>query len=192
MTTMLPPSLAAGVAREVDISEDMWKKILKLYLITYRGADADTELRAELQNYKVLPRYNASVDRGRFVRYLPKGIVDASLRAGGWVESCNGKCVHLRYGERKWRISRADNFVFVRDEDAPDDVFATKPASKKNMRRLLAEEALRKDNELRQRKRMHFVATADDDSGDDEQEPDAAAARVKLKARIRDDDSFAT
>lgn len=148
----------------LTINEDMWKRILGLYLITYRGPNADRDLKLQLSNYKVLRRNNATVEKGRFVRYLPKGIVDSDLRPGGWVVNCNNKCVLLRRGDRQWRVSRGDNFIFVRDADSFDE--GVKPSNKKAMIRLMAEEALRRDDEVtenRTRLRGNFVGGTDDE-----------------------------
>ncbi len=130
----------------VDITDDLWQRILRLYLRTYRGPNAESDLKRELVGYKVLIR-DATVDPGRYVRYLPRGIVDSELRRGGWVVKCNTKSIHLQDGRRQWRVSRLDNYIFVRD--AADDQTGLIRNNKPSLLRLLAEEAIRKDDTVR-------------------------------------------
>jgi hypothetical protein len=138
----LPPQHQQVIINDccVPITDELWERILRLYLRTYRGPTADADLKRELVDYSVLKRDpNAKVDAGRYVRYLSRGIVESELRRGGYVVKCTSKSVHLQDGRRHWRVSRTDNFIFVRNEDAP--IF------RKTMIRLLAEEAIRKDND---------------------------------------------
>ena len=133
------PLITEGVT---PITEEHWKIILKLYLRTYRGPNAVEDLKSQLQDYQVL-RKSGHVGRGRYVRYLQRGLVDVDLKRGGWVVKCNSTSIHLQDGRRQWRVLRRDNFVFVRNVDAK-----TGGASyyRKGIIRMLAEEALWQDN----------------------------------------------
>jgi len=140
----LPPSVTTDSC--VPITDELWDRILRLYLRTYRGPSADVDLKRELADYSALKRDpNAKIEPGRYVRYLSRGIVESELRRGGYVVKCTSKSVHLQDGRRQWRVSRNDNFIFVRNEDAP--------MYRKTMIRLLAEEAIRKDND---KKQLHY------------------------------------
>lgn len=138
------PNVTEGV---VPISDEHWEVILKLYLRTYRGPHAEEELKEQLADYGVL-RTVGSVARGRYVRYLPRGLVDVNLKRGGWVIKCSGKSVTLQDRRRQWRVLRKDNFIFVRDEDSEGAV-APSTSHRKKLVRLLAEEALYQDTKLR-------------------------------------------
>jgi hypothetical protein len=137
----LPPVIVEESC--VNITDDLWERILHLYLRTYRGPNADVELKNELADYKVLKKDpNAKIEPGRYIRYMSRGIIDSELRRGGYVVKCSSKSVHLQDGRRHWRVSRIENYIFVRNEDAP--------IYRKTMIRLLAEEAIRRDNEKKQ------------------------------------------
>ena len=120
----------------IPITEAHWSMILKLYLRTYRGPNAEADLRHQLKNYQVL-RKSGKVANDRFVRYLARGFIDCHLKKGGWVTGCNASTIHLRDGKREWGVSRFDNYIFVRDENAVGE-----PQQRKSILRLLAEEAL--------------------------------------------------
>ena len=131
-----------------DITEDIWDRILKLYLRTYRGPNAANELKRELVEYKVLIK-NAIVAPGRYVRYMHRGIIDTDLRRGGWVVKCNTKSIYLRDGRRTWIVSRLDNYIFVRNEENGISATQGVAPNRKSTLRLLAEEAIYKDDRYR-------------------------------------------
>lgn len=123
----------------VDLTDELWDRVLGLYLKVYRGPNAAQELQDKLKGYQVLTRQGI-LSPGRYVRYLPRGIL-GELRRGGWVQKCNSKTIRLRdaSGRRIWRVSRAENYVFVLKEDQNIQRFH------KSRIRMLAEEALRAD-----------------------------------------------
>jgi hypothetical protein len=137
------PYLTEGV---VPITQAHWDVILKLYLRTYRGPNAVQDLKMQLEDYKVL-RQSGHVGKGRYVRYLPRGLVDVDLKRGGWVVKCNSTSVHLQDGRRQWRVLRREHFIFVRDEHATEPV---NRHHRKNLLRLLAEETLYQDNKYKE------------------------------------------
>lgn len=159
----------------VDITDEIWERILRLYLRTYRGPHADTELKKELEGYQVLIK-DAIIAPGQYVRYMPRGIVDSELRRGGWVVKCNTKSIHLQDGRRAWRVSRLDNYIFVRNDDT-----APLRGDKKTMVRILAEEALRKDDRMRSASVVRQVQRVPQRT-DDEDHIDEEAPRVKYVA----------
>ena len=61
------------------ITKEIWDKILRHYLITYRGPNDEANIRRELDGFFVLTR-TGRVAPGRFVRYMRKGILDNDLR----------------------------------------------------------------------------------------------------------------
>jgi len=144
----------------VPITEEHWKHILLNYMRTYRGPNADSKLKHELRDYMVLSR-NGHVMPGHYIRYLSRGIVDVELRRGGIVAKCNSKTIYIqRTGMQKQiRVSREDNFIFVRLISAAttatppltaEPPLQSKPPRTKNMViRMLAEEALRRDDEIK-------------------------------------------
>jgi len=134
------PNVSDGL---VPISDAHWKIILKLYLRTYRGPHAVEDLKAQLEGYQVL-RQSGHVGKGRYVRYLPRGLVDVDLKRGGWVVKCNSTSLHLQDGRRQWRVLRRDNFIFVREQD--ESIVPVNRYHRKGIIRLLAEEALYQDN----------------------------------------------
>ena len=136
------PTITEGL---VPISEAHWNVILKLYLRTYRGPNAVADLKSQLQDYQVL-RKTGHVGKGRYVRYLPRGLVDVDLKRGGWVVKCNTSSVHLQDGRRQWRVLRRDNFIFIRSEDGAQH---NARYQRKGILRLLAEEALSQDTRHR-------------------------------------------
>lgn len=143
----LPPILShSGGASSfepatVDITDELWDRILRLYLLTYRGPTADAELKQELQNYQVLRR-DAKLQPGCYVRYMARGIAGNELRRGGYVVKCTSKTVHLQNGRRQWQVSRYSNYIFVhKGGDA-----LGKPSHRKSVLRMMAEEAIRKDD----------------------------------------------
>lgn len=156
------PTVTTGV---VPISDAHWEVILKLYLRTYRGPNATEDLKYQLEEYQVL-RSVGSVARGRYVRYLPKGLVDVNLKRGGWVVKCNSKSIHLQDGRRQWRVLRRDNFIFVRNEDASDASSARN--HRKSLLRLIAEETLYQDDRHRE----------------EEEEPDLPPPPPRFKANF--------
>lgn len=169
MQTLPPPHPQVTNDCCVPITEELWDRILRLYLRTYRGPTADADLKRELADYSALKRDpNAKVEPGRYVRYLSRGIVESELRRGGYVVKCTSKSVHLQDGRRHWRVSRTDNFIFVRNEDAP--IF------RKTMIRLLAEEAIRKDNDNNKKLPKPTIA--------EPPPPPSEPPRTKLKANF--------
>ena len=152
-TTKVKPDPFDTVAC-VPMTQEHWKLILKMYLRTYRGPHADQLLRKELEGYQVLRRCG-QIGKGRYIRYMSRGIIDVHLRRGGWVVKCNTKTILVKDGRRQWRVNRMDNFVFVRDQDAD----GPQPRGRhKRLTRLLAEEALHQDNLLRQEQRVKIKA----------------------------------
>jgi hypothetical protein len=120
----------------VPMTEAVWNQILKYYLITYRGPNDEEHIRQELKGYHVLTR-TGRVNVGRYVRYLRRGLIDNDLRRGGYVVKCNSKTLTLENGTRRWKISRAENYIFVGE------------AIRKTETRLLAEALLKADDEYR-------------------------------------------
>lgn len=126
----------------IPLSDGAWNQILRTFRMVYRPADAEERLREELEGYHVLTK-TGKVAVGSFVRYMRKGIIDVGLRRGGYVDKCNSKTIQLQDGHRRWRVSRADNFIFVR-------VSRQAPIGPKRPARILVEELLRADDQLRQ------------------------------------------
>lgn len=122
----------------IPMTETVWQQILKYYLITYRGPNDEQHVRDELRGYHVLTR-TGRVNVGRYVRYMRKGLIDNELRRGGYVVKCTTKTIYLENGGRRWRISRAENYIFVGE------------AVRKTETRLLAEALLQADDEYRAR-----------------------------------------
>ena len=126
----------------VPLSDGAWEQILRTFRMVYRPADAEERLREELEGYHVLTK-SGKVAVGSFVRYMRKGLIDVGLRRGGYVDKCNSKTIQLQDGHRRWRVSRADNFIFVR-------VSRQAPIGPKRPARILVEELLCADDQLRQ------------------------------------------
>lgn len=105
----------------VEITPELWDKIKSLYLLVYRGPNADLELENSLEGYKVLSK-NGKVQPGRYVRYMSRGIIGTELRTGGWVTKCTSKTVYLEDGRRQWQVQRCDVYVFVKDDDHNTDM----------------------------------------------------------------------
>jgi hypothetical protein len=99
------------------ITKEIWDKILRHYLITYRGPNDEANIRRELDGFFVLTR-TGRVAPGRFVRYMRKGILDNDLRRGGYVKRCHENTIRLQDGRREWSISRNDNYIFVGDAES--------------------------------------------------------------------------
>ena len=129
----------------LPLTPEVWDKFLPLYLMTYRGPNDELELRTQLEGYYVLTK-TGRVAAGRYVRYMPKSIVDMNLKRGGYVAKCNSKTIRLQDGRRVWQIPRTEHFIFVRDPTIEIDPM------QKSQTRLLVEEMLKADEELRQRK----------------------------------------
>ena len=125
----------------LPLSDAIWEQILKHYNLVYRGPNAEQLLRDQLEGYEVLTR-TGKVAPGSFIRYMCKGIVDVELRRGGHVDKCNSKTIQVQDGRRRWRVSRSENYVFVRtSHDAP--------MGPKRRTRILMEDLLRADDALR-------------------------------------------
>jgi len=129
----------------IAISDAHWQVITKLYLRTYRGPNAVEDLKDQLKNYQAL-RKIGHIARGRYVRYLPRGLVDVNLKRGGWVVKCNSTSVHLEDGYRRWSVPRRDNFIFVRDDEAGLEQRGGRRSHRKSVLRLIAEEMLWQNN----------------------------------------------
>jgi len=110
-------------------------------------------------------RKTGSIAKGRYVRYLPRGLIDADLKRGGWVLKCNSTSVHLQDGRRHWRVLRRDCFIFVRNEGA---MAISDRQQRKGIIRLLAEEALHQDARHRS-----------DEDDEDEPPPQTSAPRIR-------------
>jgi hypothetical protein len=138
----------------VEINDTLWHRILSLYLTTYRGPTADQDLKVELRDYKVLKK-NGMVAVGKYVRYMSRGVIDCELRRGGYVVKCSSKSVQLQDARRQrtWRVSRAENYIFVRETGLEETKTQYSHHHRKSMLRMLAEEAIRKDDD-------HILAAA--------------------------------
>lgn len=136
---------------EIEITNDYWDIITKLYLRVYRGPNAEFDLKKQLFEYNVVPK-KMLISKGRFVRYLSRGFVNNDLKRGGWVINSNPISIYLQFSKRKWKISRKDNFIFVRKERIEERIEAHNTKynyHKKSNLRLLAEEMLFQDKKKR-------------------------------------------
>lgn len=127
----------------IPLSEAVWAQILKYYNLVYRGPRAEEILREQLEGYEVLTK-PGKIAPGSYIRYMRRGIVDSDLRRGGYVDKCNSKTIRVQDGRRRWRVSRQDNYVFVRISNEA----AMGP---KRKTRILLEEILREDDYLQRR-----------------------------------------
>jgi hypothetical protein len=122
----------------VPITEVAWEQLLRNYRLVYRGPRAEEELREQLQGFEVLTKTGKAAP-GTFIRYMRRGVIDTDLRRGGFVDKCNSKTIQVQDGRRRWRVSRQDNYIFVK---VSDDA----PTGPKRRNRILLEEILRADD----------------------------------------------
>ena len=148
----------------VDITPELWELIMKTWRATWRPPGAEDNLKLELRDYKIL-RKGGVVEPGRYIRYMPRGFVNCNLRRGGWLHRCGKELLHLKDGRRAWRVSRRDNFIFVRNAD-PNDGYM---GGRKPLIRLLAEEAVRQDDMRKQTQRIRIRFQGDDEDEDEEE-----------------------
>lgn len=126
----------------LELSEQAWEKILRFYMYTYRGPNAEQNLRHQLDGYSVLTM-SGHVGKGNYIRYMGKGLVGNNLHRGGWVVKCNKKTIQLEDGRRKWRINRQEKYIFVRN--------SSNTVRNKSKMRVWMEELLRKNTVPQQR-----------------------------------------
>ncbi len=142
----LPPLFLNNDNSCVEITDDLWDKILFLYLKMYRGPTADQDLKRELQDYKVL-RKDAKIAPGSYVRYMSRGVIASDLKRGGYVVKCSLKTITLQSGKRLWHVSRLENYIFVHKNEGKI------PNHRKSIMRMLAEDAIRKDDNIKTSKK---------------------------------------